>query len=134
MGPCFRRDDEEISSPRIPRAYRKCVASWKEPTGCALRDASGRRFDAVLVDIDHSPRNLLHSRHAGLYQSFGLARLAGHLTPGGVFALWSNDAPDDAFNSVLSGAFATSVAHVVSFDNPLQHRQASNTVYIGGKA
>jgi spermidine synthase len=27
-----------------------------------------RRFDAVLVDIDHSPRNLLHPRHAALYE------------------------------------------------------------------
>src|SRR3984893_5857485 len=27
-------------------------------------DAPRRRFDAVLVDIDHSPRNLLHPRHA----------------------------------------------------------------------
>lgn len=96
--------------------------------------APGRRFDAVLVDIDHSPRNLLHPRHAALYGPAGLERLAGHLNPGGVFALWSNDPPDDAFGSVLAGAFATSAAHVVTFDNPLQHRDASNTVYIGVKA
>ena len=94
----------------------------------------GRRFDAVLVDIDHSPRNLLHPRHAALYAPEGLARLAGHLHPGGVFALWSNDAPDDAFNAVLAGAFATSVAHVVTFDNPQRDRDASNTVYVGVKA
>src|SRR5437660_6635550 len=31
-------------------------------------DGTGRRFDAVLVDIDHSPTNLLHPRHAALYQ------------------------------------------------------------------
>ena len=64
----------------------------------------------------------------------GLERLAGHLNPGGVFALWSNDPPDREFGSVLAGAFATSAAHVVTFDNPLQHRDASNTVYIGVKA
>ena len=63
--------------------------------------APGRRFDAVLVDIDHSPRKLLHPRHAALYEPEGLARLAGHLHPGGVFALWSNDPPDDAFIDVL---------------------------------
>ena len=80
-------------------------------------DAPGRRFDAVLVDIDHSPRNLLHPRHAALYQPEGLARLAAHLHPGGVFALWSNDPPDDAFERVLAGAFATSATHVVTFDN-----------------
>ena len=33
-----------------------------------------RRFDAVLVDIDHSPTNLLHPRHAALYRAGGLAK------------------------------------------------------------
>src|SRR6202051_3245807 len=90
----------------------------------------GRRFDAVLVDIDHSPRNLLHPRHAALYAPAGLARLAAHLHPGGVFALWSNDPPDETFESALSGAFATSSAHVVAFDNAFGERDASNTVYV----
>jgi len=94
---------------------------------------TGRRFDAILVDIDHSPKNLLHPRHATLYQPEGLARLAAHLHPGGVFALWSNDPPDDAFGSILAGAFATSAAHVVTFDNLRGDRDASNTVYIGVK-
>jgi spermidine synthase len=94
----------------------------------------GRRFDAVLVDIDHSPTNLLHPRHAELYQPEGLRRLAGHLRPGGVFALWSNDPPDQTFKAALASVFATSDAHVVTFDNPLQGRDASNTVYTGVKA
>ena len=96
--------------------------------------APGRRFDAVLVDIDHSPADLLHPNHAALYRPEGLRKLAGQLRPGGVFALWSNDPPDAAFEAVLASVFATSDAHVVTFDNPLQHRDASNTVYIGVKA
>jgi spermidine synthase len=96
--------------------------------------APGRRFDAVLVDIDHSPKNLLHPRHAALYAPEGLKKLAGHLHPGGVFALWSNDAPDQAFQRHLAGAFATSAAHVVTFDNAAGDHEASNTVYIGIKA
>ena len=94
----------------------------------------GRRFDAVLVDIDHSPQNLLHPRHAALYTASGLARLAGHLNPGGVFALWSNDPPDPAFERTLAGAFANSAAHVVNFDNASGQPDASNTIYIGIKA
>jgi len=97
-------------------------------------EQSGRRFDAVLVDIDHSPRNLLHPRHAALYQPEGLARLSQHLNPGGVFALWSNDPPDAAFEQVLAGAFATSATHVVTFDNWRGDHDASNTVYVGVKA
>jgi spermidine synthase len=95
--------------------------------------APGRCFDAVLVDIDHSPRKLLHPRHAALYEPDGLARLAEHLRPGGVFALWSNDPPDDAFNVALAGAFATSAAHVVTFDDAQGDHIASNTVYVGVK-
>jgi spermidine synthase len=97
-------------------------------------DVPRRRFDAVLVDIDHSPTNLLHPRHAALYQRQGLARLAEHLHPGGVFALWSNDPPDDAFNAAMAGAFAASAAHVVTFDNWRGDHEASNTVYVGVKA
>jgi spermidine synthase len=96
--------------------------------------APGRRFDAVLVDIDHSPRNLLHPRHAALYEPEGIAQLAGHLNPGGVFALWSNDPPDDAFERVLSGVFARSDTHVVTFDNWRGEHDASNTVYVAVKA
>ena len=96
--------------------------------------APRRRFDAMLVDIDHSPTNLLHPRHAALYTPEGLNRLAAHLHPGGVFALWSNDPPDDAFNAVLAGAFASSAAHVVIFENAQGDHEASNTVYIGIKA
>jgi spermidine synthase len=96
--------------------------------------APGRCFDAVLVDIDHSPRNLLHPRHAALYRPDGLASLAEHLHPGGVFALWSNDPPDDAFQSALAGVFATSAAHVVTFDNAFGDHDASNTVYVAVKA
>src|SRR5882724_5965637 len=96
--------------------------------------APGRRFDAVLVDIDHSPRKLLHPRHAALYQPEGLAQLAGHLRPGGVFALWSNDPPDEAFERALADAFASQTSHVVTFDNLRGDHDASNTVYVAVKA
>jgi spermidine synthase len=96
--------------------------------------APGRGFDAVLVDIDHSPRNLLHPRHAALYTPEGIAKLAGHLNPGGVFALWSNDPPEDAFMRVLAGVFASADAHVVTFDNWRGDHDATNTVYVAVKA
>jgi spermidine synthase len=90
----------------------------------------GRRFHAILVDIDHSPRDVLHPGHATLYTVEGLRRLAAHLHPGGVFALWSNDAPDAAFMAALAASFARCDARVVAFHNPLQGRDAANTVYL----
>ena len=96
--------------------------------------APRRRFDAVLVDIDHSPRKLLHPRNAALYEREGLARLADHLHPDGVFALWSNDPPDEIFERALAEVFATTAAHVVTFDDLAGEQIATNTVYVARKA
>ena len=90
----------------------------------------GRLFDAVVVDIDHSPAHLLADGSAGFYSRTGTQRLAEHLRPGGVYALWSNDPPDDAYLAVLSSVLDAVEAEVVSFPNPLQDRPATNTVYL----
>lgn len=97
-------------------------------------EAPGRRFDAVLVDIDHSPQHVLNSGHASFYQPTGLRILAGRLRPGGVFGLWSDDPPDAEFNSALAKVFPTSAAHVVTFGNPLTGGTATNTVYVARTA
>ena len=97
-------------------------------------EAPGRLFHAVLLDVDHSPEHVLHPRHAALYRPEGLRRLAAHLHPGGVFALWSNDPPQDGFTSALREVFADARAHVVTFDNPLQGGTATNTVYVAATA
>ena len=93
-------------------------------------DAPGRAFDAVLLDIDHTPQHLLHPDHAPFYTEDGLRRLKGHLRPGGVFALWSDDPPDEGFGAVLEQVFDHVDAHVVTFDNFLTGGESSNTVYV----
>jgi spermidine synthase len=89
-----------------------------------------RRFHAILVDIDHSPANLLNAAHADLYTIGGLRRLADRLHPGGVFALWSDDPPEDGFRAALGEVFATVTAEVVTFANPLTGGRSANTVYV----
>jgi spermidine synthase len=88
------------------------------------------RYDAILLDVDHSPRHSLDASHADLYTPDGLRRLARHLRDGGVFALWSDDPPDDSFLADLAAVFATSDAHVVAFPNPLTGGTSTNTVYV----
>jgi spermidine synthase len=89
------------------------------------------RLHAVLLDVDHTPRQVLHPRHAAFYTVDGLRRLANRLHPGGVFALWSDDPPDEDFLAVLGEVFASSQAHVVPFANPLTGGESANTVYVG---
>ncbi|BEP15771.1 hypothetical protein acdb102_40820 [Acidothermaceae bacterium B102] len=89
---------------------------------------------AILLDIDHTPRYVLHPSHADFYSVDGLTRLAALLHPGGVFALWSDTPPDDEFMVTLSTVFVGAAAHVVDFANPLTGGTSSNTVYVASRS
>lgn len=97
-------------------------------------ESPGRRFHAVLLDIDHSPKNLLHPRHGAFYEAEGLRRLAAQIQPGGVFGLWSDDAPDEEFLRKLEGVFTGVEARVVTFYNPLLEEDSASTVYVARQA
>lgn len=90
----------------------------------------GRLFDAILLDIDHSPRALLNESNASFYTPENLGRMARQLRPGGAFAMWSNEPPDEDFLSVLETLFVEVEARVVSFYNPFQNGESANTVYV----
>ncbi|NLG34550.1 MAG: spermidine synthase [Lentisphaerae bacterium] len=94
----------------------------------------GRRWDAVLLDIDHTPTHHLNGAHADFYTEEGLRRLAGFLQPGGVLALWSNDHPEEAFLARLRTVFGWAEGHRVEFDNPLLGDRSFNGVYVAQRA
>ena len=94
----------------------------------------GRLFHAVLLDIDHSPTHWLDKGNSAFYTNAGLTALAGSLHPGGVFGLWSNDPPDEAFSSLLNEVFASAEFHLVTFPNPYTGGQSSNTIYLAYRA
>ena len=88
-------------------------------------------FDAVLLDIDHTPSHLLDAGHAGFYRPDGLRRLAEQIRPGGVFSLWSDEfSPNADFVDVLAGVFATVVPHVVAFPNHYTGGESTSTIYV----
>ena len=94
----------------------------------------GRLFHAVLLDIDHSPSHWLDTGNSTCYTGVGLTALAASLHPGGVFGLWSNDPPDEAFSSLLHGVFASAEFRVVTFPNPYTGGESSNTIYLAYRA
>ncbi len=89
-----------------------------------------RGVDAVLLDIDHAPDWLLRDDHGDLYTAEGFGRLATMLTPGGAFALWSDEPPEPEVVRRLGEAFEHAGAHVVAFPNPLTGGESANTVYL----
>jgi len=105
----------------------------------ALATANNNSFDpatpnqavhAVLLDIDHSPSHWLNSANQAFYSEHGLQQLANKLHPRGIFGLWSNDPPEDAFMDLLNSVFATSESHIITFPNPYTQGESTNTVYL----
>lgn len=88
------------------------------------------QFDAILLDIDHTPDFWLHPDHADFYSTAGLSRLKSSLKPRGVFALWSNDPPQSAFLDLLASVFMDVQGHSIQFDNPLQQATSTGGIYV----
>lgn len=94
----------------------------------------GRRFDAILLDIDHSPEHWLDPRSEAFYGARGLRALCRHLRPGGVFGLWSNTPPDETFTARLAAVFADARAEPVRFRDPVHGRDWVQAVYLARTA
>jgi spermidine synthase len=98
-------------------------------TGFDTRHA-GKQFDAILLDIDHSPTEFLNAANASFYTTPNLALMAEQLKPKGVFAMWSQNLPEAHFEALLGTVFASVESHVVPFYNPLQGCESTNSVYV----
>jgi spermidine synthase len=89
-----------------------------------------KKFDAILLDIDHSPSEYLNQANADFYSVENLALMAKQLQQNGVFAMWSQNLPDEKFVTLLRKVFRTVKAHIISFFNPFQSKESTNTVYV----
>ncbi len=89
-----------------------------------------RKFDAVLLDIDHSPAHYLDPENGSLYATEGLTAVKAQLKPAGTFALWSNDPANEDFTAHLRQIFTTATAHNIEFPNPYTGSISVNSVYV----
>lgn len=103
----------------------QCDAKPPPPTGIG-----SQRFHAILLDIDHSPECLLQPAHAAFYTPEGLKHLTDHLHPGGVFALWSADPPEESLVAALESVFASVRVRESEFYNPLMDKDDVNYIFI----
>ncbi len=95
---------------------------------------AARPVHAVLLDIDHSPSHWLNPGNGAFYTVQGLRDLAEKIHPAGIFAMWSNDPPDQAFIEVLETVFHSVDSPVITFPNPYTRGESTATIYVAHKA
>ena len=118
------------SDPRCRFLHEDFFARAADPAMGFDPASPGAKWHAVLLDIDHSPSNLLDETNAAFYRPEGLHLLAAQLPPGGIFAMWSDGPPDDEFLHSLREVFPAARAETVRFPNPLLEEESSSTVYL----
>ena len=98
-------------------------------------DASDRerKFDAVLLDIDHSPAHHLDEKNKSFYGAEGLESLRRQIKSGGAFALWSNDQVDENFTKHLESVFGSAKGQTIEFPNSYMNSISVNSVYVAHK-
>ena len=83
-----------------------------------------------MLDIDHSPTEFLNVANASFYTTENLGLMAEQLKSQGVFAMWSQNLPEESFEALLKTVFEHVESHVVSFYNPFQSKVSTNSVYV----
>ncbi len=89
-----------------------------------------RKFDAVLLDIDHSPEHFLDEKNGSFYLAEGLENVRKQIKEGGTFALWSNDPIDEKFTARLESIFGAAASYNIEFANPYSNATSINSVYV----
>ena len=89
-----------------------------------------KQHDAILLDVDHTPTNVLLQTNTRFYTEEGLGELTQHLKPGGVFALWADGEPEASFTDRLGKVFGQAESHTIEFVNPITEGTSKGTVYL----
>lgn len=92
--------------------------------------AGEERFEAILIDIDHSPDDRLGRASDRFYTRDGLAAAKAHLAPGGVLAVWSYE-EDSPFADAMRDSFEETRFVPVTFENVLIDEEQTDWVFLG---
>jgi spermidine synthase len=112
----------------------RCTLTQADVFARLAAPPSAAPWDAILLDVDHSPEALLRPEHGGFYTRAGLQRAALHLAPGGVLGIWSALAPEPVFERRLAQAFARTRSEAIAFHNVNNDAEEVNTVYLAWAA
>jgi len=93
-----------------------------------LAGPPAERFDAILIDVDHSPEERLDEESVSFYTTEGLQAARRHLAPGGVLAVWSY-AESSPFADALRTVFEHVHVEPVTYENRLIDQQQTDWLF-----
>lgn len=91
-----------------------------------------RRYDIILIDIDHSPTEHLGRDNASFYTEAGLARARRHLTEDGVLGVWSY-ARHTPFSTALRQAFPRVRIEPITVWNDLVDQEQTDWLFFASR-
>lgn len=89
-----------------------------------------RLFDALLIDVDHSPEDALGSSAHAFHSKVGLQAVARHLRPGGILGVWSY-AESPRFVAAMEAAFLEVQVRPLRFRNAAIDDDEVNWLFFG---
>ena len=94
-----------------------------------MQNTPEKKVDVILLDIDHTPSHVLSESNTPFYTEAGLREMTRHLNPGGVFAMWADGTPGEAFTARLARLFSDADSYSIEFDNPITGGTSIGAVY-----
>jgi len=90
---------------------------------------SARRYDLILIDVDHAPEEHLGNASGSFYTEEPLRKAREHLAPDGILGVWSY-AESDAFAELLRRVFREVRVERLRFTNPVVDEEESNWLFL----
>jgi spermidine synthase len=91
---------------------------------------AGEPFDAILIDVDHSPEEVLSGSSHGFYRPEGLRAPSRHMHKDGVFAIWSYD-EDTRLRDSMGQTFGRVNVYPVRYYNEHVREGFTDWLYVG---
>jgi spermidine synthase len=89
-----------------------------------------RKYDLILVDVDHAPGEPLGNANDAFYSEDGLKLAKKHLTAGGVFGVWSyTESPH--FSEALRRVFGEVRIESVTYQNHIVDEEEKDWLFFG---
>ncbi len=98
-GPIAHLTGSAVDGPRVTVEIADVALSIES----AALEGGDEKYDAIILDLYEGPFEAARERYDHLYGNAALQRSLSALSPGGVFAVWSED-PDRAFEKRLGNA------------------------------